>query len=76
MIPISTVTLTNDENFKKMIEKFASMMAQNQESMQLGSTTWMEQIRNSMKMPEPDEDEENTCMDFILHFLSFYWKGI
>jgi hypothetical protein len=30
MIPVSTVTLTNDEQFKKMIEKFANMMAQNQ----------------------------------------------
>jgi solute carrier family 8 (sodium/calcium exchanger) len=27
-------------------------------------------------MPDPEEDEENTNMDYILHFLSFYWKGI
>jgi solute carrier family 8 (sodium/calcium exchanger) len=44
--------------------------------MKIGQTTWSEQIKNALRLPDPEEDEENTCGDYLLHFLSFYWKAI
>ena len=59
-----------------MIDKFAVMMQYHNEALSIGTNTWIEQIKNAMSMPEPEEGEENTLMDYALHFLSFYWKGI
>ena len=73
-IKYAVVTLTNDEEFKKLVDKFAQLMAENSKAFQIGSETWREQLRASVSMPEPEDGEENSVMDYLLHFLSFYWK--
>ena len=73
-IKYAVVTLTNDEEFKRMVDKFAELMAENSKAFQIGSESWKEQIKASVSMPEPEDGEENTAMDYILHGLSFYWK--
>jgi solute carrier family 8 (sodium/calcium exchanger) len=74
-ITIATITLTNDEKFKAMVDKFASMMKENVEKFEVGTHTWKEQFKAALSVPEPDDpEEEPSRSDYILHVLAFYWK--
>ena len=39
-----TVTLTNDENFKNIVDKFAEMLKVNEDALKIGSDSWGEQF--------------------------------
>lgn len=67
-----TVVITDDKNYAAMVGEVMSIM---EEDYKIGSSSWMEQIKDAMNM-EVDEDCEPECSDYVIHAISFYWKVI
>jgi len=71
--PICTVIVTNDKNYQKLMEDVVSMMDDEMGKYGVGTSSWGEQFHDAMNMGG-DDDGEPEMADYILHFLSFYWK--
>ncbi|KAL1129580.1 hypothetical protein AAG570_012525 [Ranatra chinensis] len=46
-------------------------------SIVVGTSSWREQFIAAVRVkpvPDADDDEEVTCCDYVMHFLSLFWK--
>jgi len=68
----AVVTITNDEEFAKMVDKVANLINLNLDKMRLDTASWGEQFSKAME-PAGEEGDPST-MDYVMHFLSFFWK--
>jgi len=68
-----TVIITNDENYKKLMEDVVAMMDDEMGKYGVGTSSWGEQFHDAMNMGG-DDDSEPEFSDYLMHFLSFYWK--
>jgi len=62
--------ISDDQKYSAMVSEVMDIM---EEEYKIGSSTWIEQIRDAMNM-EVDEDCEPECSDYAIHAISFYWK--
>ncbi|KAL8609364.1 hypothetical protein ACOMHN_008158 [Nucella lapillus] len=72
-IPKTIVTLINDEEFSNIVSRIAVQTKHNLEGLQLDSSSWREQFHSAMNVNGGDVDSA-TKMDYVLHFLTFFWK--
>lgn len=68
-----TVIISNDVKYQKMMDEVVTLMDAEMDRYKIGSSSWSDQFRDAMSMGG-DEEDEPSCMDFAMHFLSFYWK--
>jgi solute carrier family 8 (sodium/calcium exchanger) len=71
--PTCTVIVSNDKNYQKLMEDVVAMMDDEMGKYGVGTSSWGEQFHDAMNMGG-DDDNEPEMADYILHFLSFYWK--
>jgi len=71
---VCTVIITDDKNYKELMENVVAMMDDEMGKYGVGSSSWSEQLHDAMNMGGDDGDPEWT--DYLMHFLSFYWKVI
>merc|ERR1711871_521018 len=71
-ISMCTVIITDDKNYKELMENVVAMMDDEMGKYGVGTSTWGEQFHDAMNMGGDDGEPE--FMDYVMHFLSFYWK--
>jgi len=76
------IRIRESKEFKSSVDK---MMAKANNSMMVGSTSWLEQFTEAFTVQAEDDEEEceegeegeekmPTCGDYIMHFLTLPWK--
>jgi len=73
-INVCTVIITDDKNYKELMENVVAMMDDEMGKYGVGTSSWTEQLHDAMNMGGDDGDPE--AMDYLMHFLSFYWKVV
>merc|ERR1712070_713119 len=73
--PTCTVIVSNDKNYQKLMEDVVAMMDDEMGKYGVGTSSWGEQFHDAMNMAG-DEDAEPEFGDYLMHFLSFYWKVV
>jgi solute carrier family 8 (sodium/calcium exchanger) len=71
-ISMCTVIITDDKNYKELMENVVAMMDDEMGKYGVGTSTWGEQFHQAMNMGSDGDDPE--FIDYLMHFLSFYWK--
>jgi len=69
---ICTVIITDDKSYQKLVEEVVQLMNEENEQWGVGTSSWGEQYHNAMNMGTDDGEAE--WSDYLMHFLSFYWK--
>jgi len=69
-----TVIITNDKEYQKLMEEVVAMMDAEMGKYQVGSSSWAQQFNEAMNMGGDDDEGTPELADYVLHFLSFYWK--
>jgi len=72
-VNVCTVVISDDENYKQLMEEVVAMMENEMDKYGVGTSSWGEQFSNAMNMGG-DDGEEPEWGDYLMHFLSFYWK--
>lgn len=72
---VCTVIITNDKNYQKLMEEVVAMMDDEMGKYGVGTSSWSEQFHDAMNMGGEDGGDPG-CGDYVMHFLSFYWKVI
>ncbi|GFN83166.1 sodium/calcium exchanger [Plakobranchus ocellatus] len=67
------VTIVNDEEFNGLVSRILNMTKANLEALELQKTTYVQQFVEAMNVNGGDL-ESATFLDYILHFLTFFWK--
>ncbi|KAK9503028.1 hypothetical protein O3M35_011682 [Rhynocoris fuscipes] len=67
------VTITNDDDFNNMMDRLMVMTNANLDAFRVHSESWCQQIKEAMLVKGGDV-ENATTTDYVLHFLSFFWK--
>jgi len=77
------IRIRESKEFKNSVDK---MMQKANNSMMVGSSSWLEQFSDAFTVQAEDEDEEEegeegeekmpSCGDYIMHFLTLPWKLI
>merc|ERR1711909_136612 len=75
------IRIRESKEFKGSVDK---MMQKANNSMMVGSSSWLEQFSEAFTVQAEDDDEEGeegeekmpTCGDYIMHFLTLPWKLI
>jgi solute carrier family 8 (sodium/calcium exchanger) len=70
---VCTVIITNDKNYQKLMEDVVAMMDSEMGKYGVGTSSWAEQFHDAMNMGG-DDDGSPEFGDYLMHFLSFYWK--
>jgi len=70
----TTINITNDEEFKRLVDKMALMVNLNLDKLQARTQTWAQQFASAMSVHAGDMNSQPTTFDFVMHFLSFFWK--
>lgn len=70
----TTVNITNDEEFKKLVDKMATMINFNLDKLKVRTDSWGEQYKSAMSVHGEDMDREGAVFDYVMHFISFFWK--
>jgi len=81
--PKITIRIKESKEFKSSVDK---MMQKANNSMMVGSSSWLEQFTDAFTVQAEDDDEEDegeegeekmpSCGDYIMHFLTLPWKLI
>jgi len=81
--PKITIRIKESKEFKSSVDK---MMQKANNSMMVGSSSWLEQFTDAFTVQAEDDDEEEegeegeekmpSCGDYIMHFLTLPWKLI
>uniref|UniRef100_A0A0N7ZBH2 Calx-beta domain-containing protein n=1 Tax=Scylla olivacea TaxID=85551 RepID=A0A0N7ZBH2_SCYOL len=71
----TAVTITNDDDFNSFLTNMMQMTNANVHALQVHHETYLSQIKDALNVNGGDI-ENATCMDYILHFLTFGWKII
>merc|ERR1711937_762728 len=78
------IRIRESKEFKSSVDK---LMAKTNNSILLGSSSWLEQFTSAFEVQADDDDEEGedgeegeekmpSCGDYIMHFLTLPWKLI
>jgi len=76
------IRIRESKEFKSSVDK---LMAKTNNSILLGSSSWLEQFTSAFEVQADDEEEEEgeegeekmpSCGDYIMHFLTLPWKLI
>merc|ERR1712177_183577 len=75
------IRIRESKEFKSSVDK---MMQKANNSMMVGSSSWLDQFSEAFTVQAEDDDEEGeegeekmpTCGDYIMHFLTLPWKLI
>merc|ERR1712192_337573 len=76
------VRIRESKEFKSSVDK---MMQKANNSMMVGSSSWLDQFTDAFTVQAEDDDEEEgeegeekmpSCGDYIMHFLTLPWKLI
>ncbi|XP_069123954.1 sodium/calcium exchanger 1-like [Argopecten irradians] len=67
------VTIVSDEEFNGLVSRIFNLTKANLDYLQLEDSTWVGQFRQAMNV-NGGEIEEATFVDYVLHFLTFFWK--
>merc|ERR1719147_558978 len=69
------IRIRESKEFKSAVDK---LMAKTNNSILLGSSSWLEQFTSAFEVQADDEGEEKmpSCGDYIMHFLTLPWKLI
>ena len=60
-------------DFNHLVTRIAAQTKENLDGLRLESSSWGEQFHNAMNVNGGDV-ENATTFDYIMHFLSFFWK--
>jgi len=71
-----TVIKSNDKNYTKLMQDVLTMMDEEMDTYSVGTSSWQEQFNDAMNIGAEDPDAEPEWSDYLMHFLSFYWKVI
>jgi len=66
------LTIMGDEDYAKVIDQVAKIVADIDQNMDIETTSWADQFSEAMNI-EGDEDDPSTA-DYVMHFLTFGWK--
>jgi solute carrier family 8 (sodium/calcium exchanger) len=69
----TAVTITNDDDFKSVMNKMMMMTNANVDELRVHNDTWAQQIKDAMVVNGGDIDGAST-MDYVMHFLTFGFK--
>ncbi|KAL1129071.1 hypothetical protein AAG570_013603 [Ranatra chinensis] len=67
------ITISNDDDFNNMMDRLMVMTSTNLDLIQVHKSTWCQQFKEAMLVKGGDI-ENATATDYVLHFLSFFWK--
>merc|ERR1719226_371616 len=72
------IRIRESKEFKSSVDR---MMQRGNASMMAGASSWKEQILEAFTVQAGDDDDEKeekmpTCGDYIMHFLTLFWKVI
>ncbi|XP_073997281.1 sodium/calcium exchanger Calx-like isoform X2 [Rhodnius prolixus] len=67
------ITITNDDDFYNMMDRLMVMTNANIDAFRVHSDSWCQQIKEAMLVKGGDIENAST-FDYVLHFLSFFWK--
>merc|ERR1712038_2181704 len=78
------IRIRESKEFKSSVDK---LMAKTNNSLMVGSSSWLEQFTSAFEVQADDDDEEGedgeegeekmpSCGDYIMHFLTLPWKLI
>merc|ERR1712241_1414375 len=70
------IRIRESKEFKSSVDR---MMQRGNASMMAGASSWKDQILEAFTVQAGDDDEEEkmpTCGDYIMHFLTLFWKVI
>ncbi|RUS70487.1 hypothetical protein EGW08_021750 [Elysia chlorotica] len=67
------VTIVNDEEFNGLVSRILNMTKANLDALELQKTTYMQQFVEAMNVNGGDIASAS-FLDYILHFLTFFWK--
>lgn len=70
-----TVIISNDKEYQALMQNVVALMDEEMGKYNIGSSSWGEQFHDAMNMAG-DEDAEPEFGDYLMHFLSFYWKVV
>ncbi|XP_075224296.1 sodium/calcium exchanger Calx-like isoform X1 [Lycorma delicatula] len=69
----TAITIANDDAFNSVMDRLMVMTNANLDKIRIHSSTWCQQIKDAMVVNGGDL-ENATTVDYVLHFLSFFWK--
>lgn len=69
----TAITIANDDTFNSVMDRLMVMTNANLDKIRVHSSTWCQQIKESMVVNGGDIENATTA-DYVLHFLSFFWK--
>nr|KAG5703830.1 hypothetical protein BaRGS_031464 [Batillaria attramentaria] len=67
------VTIVNDEEYSGIVSRIMNLTKANLDALQLEKSTYVQQFRDAMNVNGGDL-ETATFLDYILHFVTFFWK--
>lgn len=59
--------------FNGLVSRIVNLTKANMDALQLEDSTWVTQMKNAMNVNGGDI-ENATFIDYLLHFLTFFWK--
>lgn len=59
--------------FNGLVSRIVNLTKANMDALQLEDSTWVTQMKNAMNVNGGDL-ENATFIDYLLHFLTFFWK--
>jgi len=71
---VLTITIKPDDDEKTKIDRMMSVLQMDWHRAQIGHSNWKDQFVDALFVNGGDEQAENSIMDFILHFLTIFWK--
>lgn len=69
----TVVTIVSDDEYQRMFDRVVNAAHLNLHKFSLGSETWGQQFYEAMNVNGGDPDGATT-MDYIMHFVTFFWK--
>ncbi|XP_043208398.1 sodium/calcium exchanger 2-like [Amphibalanus amphitrite] len=69
----TAVTIISDDNFNTVISRLMNLTNANIHAVEIQRQTWGEQIKEALTVNGGDV-ENATNMDYVMHFLTFFWK--
>jgi solute carrier family 8 (sodium/calcium exchanger) len=72
-VGVCLVVISDDKNYQRLVQEVVELMDDEMDKYSIGTSSWNEQFHDAMNMGT-DDDAEPEWSDYLLHFLSFYWK--
>ncbi|XP_067938213.1 sodium/calcium exchanger 3-like isoform X2 [Watersipora subatra] len=67
------VTIVNDEDYQGIVSRLVNLTSLNIDALKVDSATYAQQLENAVNVNGGDL-ESATAFDYIMHFLTFFWK--